>query len=131
MASPQVSFIRPEVEAMLPIYTIVEDCISQKVKLKTDTYLPRPSPEDTSVENTERYTAYHARAIFYEVTGRTLGGLVGQVFSNDPEIKLPASLEVVQKDANGDGLSLTQSAKDATRRVVAYGRAGLYVDYPI
>jgi hypothetical protein len=126
-----IEFERHELRRLKPKYEIIRHCLNQEVKDKGDLYLPRPNADDRSDLNSKRYDAYLSRAVFYEVTTRTLGGLVGQIYSNDPEIKLPAVLDAVVKDASGNNLSLVQSSKETVRRIISYGRAGLYVDYPI
>ncbi len=131
MASPSVSFERKELTDIRPKYDVIKDCLNSDVKLKGDIYLPRPNASDLTPDNRFRYDAYLTRAVFYDVTSRTLGGLVGQIYSNDPEVKLPDSLKNVQKDANGDGLSLVQSSKETTRKAVSFGASSLYVDFPV
>lgn len=125
-----VTFKRAELITILPRYTLVRDCVDQLVKNKGALYLPQPSPEDTSEENKARYTAYIERAVFYNVTGRTLNGMVGQIYARPPQVKVPAILDVMTKDATGSGLTLEQLSKDTMDHVVSVGRAGLYVDYP-
>lgn len=125
-----VRFIRPELLKLLPIYELIRDCLEQQVKAKGDKYLPRPNSSDVSQDNLDRYDAYLKRAVFYDVTSRTLNGIVGQVFTNDPEIKLPELLKAVEEDANGSGVTLTQHSKETLQYVLSVGRCGLFVDYP-
>lgn len=93
-------------------------------------YLPQPNAEDQSDANNQRYLAYVTRAIFYGVTGRTLNGMAGQIFLRDPVVELPDELELMKIDANGGALSLDQMAARSVRSCIAYGRSGLFVDYP-
>lgn len=127
-----VEWLRKDLKALLPIYYLIRDCIDgeSKVKKGKTKYLPQPNAADTSEENQARYNAYIERAVFYGVTSRTLKGFVGQVFLREPVIEIPTLLDVVNEDANGGGVNLTQSAKRAVGFVLAYGRAGLFVDYP-
>ncbi len=127
-----VSFVKKELKLLLSLYYLIRDCIDGEVKIKAGKtkYLPQPNAEDESEENQARYKAYIERAVFYNVTARTLKGLVGQVFLRDPVIEVPSLLKIVEEDANGGGVSLTQSAKKAVAFVLAHGRAGLFVDYP-
>lgn len=127
-----VNYIRKELQAVAKIYELIRDCIAGQfaVKAKKTTYLPQPNAQDDSLENQARYDAYIERSVFYNVTARTLRGLVGQVFLRDPVIELPAMLQIVNGDANGEGVSLTQIAKRTVHQVLAYGRSGLFVDYP-
>lgn len=117
---------------MLPAYELIADCLQgeTKVKSRKTLYLPQPNATDKSNDNSERYRSYLARAVFYNVTQRTLGGLCGQVFSRDPVISVPTGLEAVQQDADGSGVDLVQLAKKASRYVIGYGRAGMLTDFP-
>lgn len=130
---PNVAFEREELKKLKPLYTLIRDCIEGEIKVKSKkaTYLPRPNAHDVTPENEARYKAYIERAVFYNVTQRTLGGLSGQVFLRDPIIELPEILDKINKDINGGGVSITQLAKRAVLHVLAYGRTGLLADYPI
>lgn len=116
----------------MPMYSLITDCIagSFAVKKRGTNYLPKPSPSDRSAENGLRYDQYKERAVFYNVTRRTLGGLVGQMFDVDPIIELPGRLSVLEADATGTGISLIGLGKAMARPVLSKGRAGLFVDYP-
>lgn len=127
-----VAFIRPELAKLLPQYYLIRDCLSGEptIKAARTNYLPMPNPEDQSRENKMRYASYLARAVFYNVTRRTLSGLVGQVFMRDPVVKVPSLLNAVVENASGTGVSLTQQSKKTLSLTLAYSRAGLLVDYP-
>lgn len=127
-----VNWIKPDLKKMLPQYKLIKDVIAgeQEVKAAETIYLPMPNPHDKSVENRERYQAYLTRAVFYGVGERTLNGLVGAVFAQDPEIQAPANLTDTIDDATGENVSLVQLMKRTCRLVVGYGRAGLFTDYP-
>ncbi len=129
---PNVAFIRKDLKALMPLYQLIRDCIDGEVKVKAakQKYLPQPNAEDESEANIARFKAYIERAVFYNVTARTLKGFVGQVFLRDPVIDVPTLLKIVQEDANGGGVSLVQSSKKAVAYVLAHGRAGLFADYP-
>lgn len=130
---PNVSFVREELTEMLPIYKQISDCILGEMKVKdgeTD-YLPKPNAADTSTENSERYDAYVERAVFYNVTGRTLRGMVGQIYAKLPIVELPRGLEPVLMDTNGNGVTLEQHSRKTCAIVGALGRAGLLTDYPV
>lgn len=129
---PNVAFVRKDLKALLPLYKAIRDAIDGEVKIKAGKtkYLPQPNAEDESEENVARYDAYIERAVFYNVTARTLKGLVGQIFIKDPVIENPSLLNIVVEDANGGGVSITQSSKKAVGYVLSHGRAGLFVDYP-
>lgn len=113
-------------------YQLIADCADgeRAVKKRSTIHLPMPNADDQSEANLARYEAYKRRAVFYNVTQRTLSGLVGEVFVRDPVAEMPTSLDIVAEDADGSGLTLTQLAKRATRLTLANGRAGVLADYP-
>lgn len=127
-----VNWIKPELKKMLPQYKLIRDVIAgeQAVKDAREVYLPMPNGHDRSAENTERYNAYLTRAVFYGVGERTLNGLVGAIFAQDPEIQAPKNLTDTVDDATGENVSLIQLMKRTSRLVIGYGRAGLFTDYP-
>lgn len=131
-AAPFVGYVRSELSNMLPVYQRTADCIagSDAVKARGDAYLPRPNATDDSPENKARYAAYLARAVFYNVTRRTVLALAGQIFLREPQIDFPATLKMLEADANGENVPLAQHAEMASKYVFAYGRAGLFGDYP-
>ena len=129
---PNVSFIRPELAAVMPLYKKIRDCLSgsDKIKKAGPVYLPIPNASDKSPANVQRYAGYKERAVFYNVSRRTLAGLSGQVFARDPVSEIPDQLDAVEKDATGTGVSAAQQAKRLLNYTLAYARAGIYVDYP-
>lgn len=129
---PNPAYVRDELKAMMPVYNEIADAIAgeKKIKAKGEAYLPRPNPTDESIDNRKRYDAYKQRAVFYNVTQRTLAGLVGQVFMRSPVIEVPAALQIVVDDADGTGSSVEQLAKESTKQVLAFDRSGLFIDYP-
>jgi hypothetical protein len=157
MANSGITFMRGELEWMLPVYERVFDCLIGAPALKgwipaepwfltaplsgaqsmgtfmrdkRERYLPKPNPTDTSEANWARYNDYVRRAVWYNVPDRTLKGLVGQIFLRDPQAELPNTLDMVKADCDGTGRPLIQVAKQAARTVIAYGRGGFLVDYP-
>ena len=128
-----VDFIRPELIYHMDKYRLISDCLSgsKEVKMAATAYLPMPNSTDQSVENKQRYIDYKHRAVFYNVTRRTLEGLVGEVFNVDPVIKVPTDLNSLIKDANGSGVPLAQLAQEVESWVLSMGRAGLLADFPV
>ena len=127
-----VGFVRKEVKEMLPLYDTVSDCVDGdwKVKQKKEKYLPRPNAEDVTEANLKRYQAYLTRAIFYNVTRSTFQGLLGQIFTREPQIEVPIELEPLVKNTNGEGLDLTQFSKVISGGVLKHSRVGILADYP-
>jgi hypothetical protein len=130
-----VEFERADLLATLPDYQVINDCINGEryIKARGEVYLPRPDAgelDPSDPRSIARYDAYKTRAVFYNVSQRTLDGLVGEVFLRPPVVTVPDALLAVIKDANGDGVSLEQQAKITLSAVLSKGRAGLLVDYP-
>ncbi len=127
-----VSYQRGEYKKYSELYTIIKDCIEGElaVKYKKDDYLPIVGDPVEDDEDSARYASYLQRAVFYNVTERTLEGLSGEVFSVDPMIELPLEIENLKEDINGMKISLIQQAKDALEMNLSYGRGGLFIDYP-
>jgi hypothetical protein len=129
----RVDFMRPELANVLAQYTLIDDCLagSVAVKAKGPVYLPIPDATQEKPRGDEiRYEAYKSRAVFYGVSKRTLSGFLGQVFSVEPEYKVPETLNAVIKDANGSGVTLAQLAQEIERNIIAKGRGGILIDYP-
>lgn len=128
----QVTNHHKDYDAKLSQWTIVSDAVegAQAVKAKTTTYLPRPDPTDLSPEATERYNQYLLRALYYNATGRTLEGLVGHVFAKQTVKTLTPRLDKLASNIDGRGMTLDQMAKINLRRILQYGRAGVFTDYP-
>ena len=129
---PKVDATRSEYDELVAPWGLIRDSVdgSRAVKAKGDTYLPRPNPTDKSAENVARYEQYKDRAVFYNVTSRTVAGLSGQVFKKAPRIELPGSIQSLLDDVDGGGVSLLQQSKKVLTDVLAISRAGLFVDYP-
>lgn len=129
---PNVAFVRPELANVLALYYLIRDCLAGEptIKAAKTKYLPQPNAEDKSPENQARYNAYLTRAVFYNVTRRTVAGLLGQIFLRDPAVKVPKTLEVVTKDVDGEGLTIEQQSMRACSYALAYSRCGIFIDYP-
>lgn len=129
---PRASWTRQEVLAMKPKWRIIRDCLGGEEAIKgerSSAYLPLLSVE-TDADTLNRYTGYLQRAVFYNVTARTLNGMVGQVYSKAPVLELPKALELMRTDIDGSGISLEQQSKKVLRNVLGLGRAGLLADFP-
>jgi hypothetical protein len=131
-ATNLVSEPREELSYFLPKYELIRDVLAGEyaVKRKTTKYLPMPNPSDKSEDNISRYETYLQRAMFYNVTNRTVQGLVGHIFLRAPVMDLPENLQPLESNADGKGLTLSQLAKTCCYHTLAYGRCGLLSDYP-
>lgn len=126
------TYIRDEVSTALSRWELVQDCVTgqERIKKLRTKYLPQPNPLDKSPENTTRYDQYVDRAVFFNVTNRTMRGLNGTVFKTDPIFHIHEDMEVIKDDATGDGVPLVQQAKKALNYGLMFGRGGLLVDFP-
>lgn len=127
-----VQFKRPEYDAAQSRWSLVRDVCkgSETVKKRGDLYLPRPNPSDDSEDNKLRYKSYQARAVLYNATGRTKNSLTGAVFRTWPTLTVPGALDYVNKDADGQGISIYQQSQSVIGHLLEVGRHGLLVDYP-
>lgn len=95
-----------------------------EVKRKGEKYLPRQKTHDK-----EQYKSYLRRAVFYNMTSRTLNALYGTVFRRQPKVGgLDARLTEKSKKITKEGMSLHLLSKTVVKEVLAVGRFGLLVD---
>lgn len=129
---PNVGYVRKEVEKQLPKIMLVDDTVEgeEQIKSKGETYLPKPETHSDTTINDKVYLKYKLRAVFFPVAGRTLSGLVGQVFSKPVATEIPPSLELLEEDIDGAGTTLEQQSKGTLATVLKHGRAGLLSDFP-
>lgn len=127
-----VNYVLPALHPHRERWKLIHDCVegSHAIKKGREHYLPMPNSEDHSTENVARYESYLKRAVYYNATGRTLAGLVGQVFDRDPYCSLPKDLDALTVDIDGSGNTLLQQSKGALELILKYGRAGLLADFP-
>lgn len=100
------------------------------VKAGREKYLPRHNKSDTSTQAMDAYNAYLESAVFYGVTGKTLNSLVGAAFGKLPNFQRPDDLEYLERNANGQGVSIYQLGQAALRYLLKNYRCGIYVDFP-
>jgi len=111
--------------------TVEDACAGEKeVKDKGVKYLPKPNPADKSAQNAMRYDQYKARAVYYNVSRRTLQSLTGACFAKNPTLIVPPVLGYVADNIDGQGLSIYQQSQVAVSEVIQKGRVGILVDYP-
>lgn len=130
-----VSFVRREIQSKLEQWKVIRDCLEgeQTIKRKGETYLPYPSTvgKETCVD-TGKYEAYKSRAVFLNVTRRTLYELLAQVFIKEPVVELAEHTlaDFIQQNATGNGVSLQQCTKQSLNYALAYAYGGVFVDFP-
>ena len=125
-----VTFTHSEYDSSIEKWALITDVVDgqEAIAAGKTKYLPKPNPSDTSQENKDRYTQYLARAVFYNVTGRTLQGLIGAGFKRDATLE--TTLDFTD-DIDGAGVSIHQQSQATLGEVLKIGRHALLVDYPI
>lgn len=116
----------PEFSYWKNAWTTIRDCIlgDYQIKMQMERYLPRMSGMST-----EDYDAYLGRAYFYNMTHRTVNGLVGTVFRRNPKFSgIPPKLTDNIKQITKDNLPLDLFAKEVAYEVIAMGRFGVLLD---
>lgn len=131
-STPNVGYQRPELQKNAGKYMLIKDCIDgqEAIKNKGDAYLPRPDPTNCTETNLARYEAYKHRAVFYNVIARTLSGMTGLVFQQEPDMLMPDDMQVLKVNIDGAGVGSVQQMRKAFKSVLAFGRAGLLTDFP-
>lgn len=118
----------PEYQYWRPEWSKMRDVIAgqREIRKKGKTYLPGMKGSDA-----DDYAIYLERATFYNMTGQTVSGMVGQVFRREPVIKnMPERfLPAVRRFAK-DGSSHILFAKGVVGEQAALGRFGVLVDAP-
>lgn len=119
-------------EQALPLWQKCADFVAGTVAVKAqrERYLPRPNPDDLTIEANLRYENYLSRAVFYEYSSDTVNRYIGLAFKKDPILELDTPLDVLKRDADGAGVSLYQQAQKGLECLLKTARFGLLVDYP-
>ena len=91
MANNDITYVRPEVRAAMPVWKKIRDVCkgADAVKAAGNEYLPFLDPSDKSARNKKRNADYIQRAVFYAITGNTKVGLLGLAFRKDPTMTAP------------------------------------------
>lgn len=131
-----VAFERKEIVAKKKQWRLIRDCLEGEltIKEKGTLYLPYPSTSKPECEKNEdnRYKAYKDRAVFLNVTRRTLYELMAQVFIKPPVVNSAENdlIKYMIENATGNGVSLNQCAKQSLNYALAYAYGGVFVDFP-
>ena len=131
-----VAFVRKEINAKLSQWELIRDCLEgeQTVKNKGTKYLPYPSTSAVTenCEDDSRYRAYKNRAVFLNVTRRTIYELLAQVFIRKPVLQVDNNemIKLLVDNASGNGVDLEQCTKQSLQYTIAYAYSGVLVDFP-
>ncbi|MFB6349471.1 DUF4055 domain-containing protein [Moraxella sp. ZJ142] len=127
-----VNSTHPQYDAALPAWTMCSDFVNgtTAVKAKGEKYLPRPNPNDDSLDAMQRYKNYLKRAVFYEYSSKTVSQYIGLAFKQDPICELDERLAAMKYNADGQGTSLYHQAQKGLKSLLVNGRFGIWVDFP-
>lgn len=129
IASGTSIVVHPEYQYWRPEWRKLRDVLAgqREVKRARDLYLRPMKGQDS-----EDYDIYLDRATFYNMTGQTLNGMIGQVFYRDPiVIGLPDKFKSPLRLSFGkDGSSHTSFCKAVVNEQIGLGRYGVLVDAP-
>lgn len=107
----------------------IRDCAKgeRTIKAKGTEYL-RPLDE---MDGTE-YDSYLDRAVFFNMTGRTINALTGIVFNRSPQVTgIPKKLEKAFRLPTRNNISFDAFLKKVCRELVTLGRYGVMVDLDV
>ncbi len=96
------------------------------IKKRGEVYLPKPGGLEAK---DPRYTSYKTRAKWFNATARTVDGLEGEVFRNDPQTEVPDQVEDLFSDLTLTGMSHTSVSRDIMRERLILGRCGELVEF--
>lgn len=132
MITENIIQLNPQYTNALPQWQLVEDAVrgQEAIKKAKTKYLPKPNANIDTPENELRYNQYVLRSVYYNTVYRTLSAMVGAAFRKAPIIETPESIEYLEKNVDGGGLTLDQQAQWTLSEVLKKGRCGLLVDYP-
>ena len=71
------------------------------------------------------------RSNYFAATRETQRNLVGRAFSTPPTFTGPDEMDSLIQNVDGSGVTAEQQAKCTLNHVVAYSRAGVFVDYSV
>ncbi len=119
-------FMHPDYRYYKTDWDMIRDCIagSRRIKEKGEIYLP-----SLGEGGKEDYETYKKRAVFTNLTSRTIGGWLGTVFRRP--IKVDGIADTKRKrldEITADGTSANAYAKKLLQELLAIGRIGVLVD---
>lgn len=118
--------LHPDYQYWSPIWAMIRDAEIGEVEIKRkgQKYLPKLQGHDN-----DQYNSYLHRAVFFNMTSKTLNALYGTMFRRNPKVtNLPKAVAPLTKSFSKDGMSLHLTAKTAAKEVLAVGRYGMLVD---
>lgn len=127
MAEKEIDYVNDEYKRLVKKWKIIDDICNVE---NVENYIKTLNANDTSLENIERNRLFKENAIFYELASFTRQTLLGLLFKRWPKLNVPKLLEYVEKNVNGEGISIYQLSQMVAKEVIGKGKAGLLVDFP-
>lgn len=124
-----VSGIHTEYNYWIQAWKLIRHCIIGEYEIKRHSveYLPM-----LGAQTNDEYQAYLDRAYFYNMTHRTVNGLVGTVFRREPKaLGVDKSLELNLDAITKDNLSVNIFAKEIAYEIISVGRFGVLLDMDV
>ena len=118
------TFVHPEYQYWRYWWQLMRDSIigEVEIKRKNETYLSRMQDMQPN-----EYKDYLDRAVFFNMTARTLTGLMGTLFRRNPVITgIPDTLDT--SNISKENQTLMQFAKQVGRELISMGRYGVLLD---
>lgn len=118
--------LHPDYQYWSGIWRMIRDAeIGEvEIKRKSQTYLPKMAGHDE-----KQYLSYLRRAVFYNMTSKTLNALYGTMFRRNPKVSgFSKGLTKISSKFSKDGMSLHLTSKTAAKEVLAVGRYAMLVD---
>lgn len=101
------------------------------IKARGTAYLPMPSSYSALDDGgAGAYAAYKGRAEFPELVAPAVSAMAGVAHGTEIGIELPAGLEYLWEDADGDGMPLEEFHRQITRELLVAGRYAVLADAP-
>jgi len=119
-------FAHPDYAYWAPEWSLLRDTFLGEVEVKRKgvIYLPRLETQDT-----DEYQAYLDRAVFYNMVGRTVSGMIGTLFRRPAKFTgVPQRLEKGLKKIGKSNESLELVVKLVAQEIIHMGRVGVLLD---
>jgi Domain of unknown function (DUF4055) len=126
-SSELIGFLHPDYRQHKPDWNLIRDCVEgeRRIKERGQEYLPPIG------EGGQTYTQYLQRAVYVNMVGRTISGLLGTVFRRPVKLlKKTQRIDKVVRNISLNGYDLHLFSKLVSREVLTTGRVGVLVDRP-
>lgn len=120
------NYVHSDYRYYKPDWDMIRDAMAgeRRVKEMGKTYLPGLGKNAGT-----SYDEYKGRAVFVNMTARTVSGLVGTLFRRQPKlVNVPDALQKQLRSITPDGAHINMLAKTVTSELTQVGRVGIMVD---